>query len=168
MTFARGTRARAGAAGLALTLGVAALAFAFDRAVKWAVVELLDLETRLVIDIAPPWITLLMAWNRGANFGIGRGLAAWGWAAIALAISAGLLFWSLRLASPLQRAAIGLLVGGALSNALDRLIYGAVADFLNVSCCGLANPYAFHPADIFIFAGALGLILAPRSDKQEG
>ena len=159
--------ARAGAAGLALTLGVAALAFVFDRAVKWAVVEVLGLKTRLVIDVAPPWVTLLMAWNRGANFGIGRGMAAWGWVAIALAISAGLLIWSLRIASPLQRAAIGLLVGGALSNALDRLVYGAVADFFNVTCCGLANPFAFNPADIFIFLGALGLILAPRSDNQE-
>ncbi len=53
----------------------------------------------------------------------------------------------------------GLLVGGAIGNVIDRLLYGAVADFLNMSCCGFENPYAFNVADIAIFAGALGLIL---------
>ncbi len=53
----------------------------------------------------------------------------------------------------------GLLVGGALGNVIDRVIYGAVADFLNMSCCGIENPYSFNIADIAIFAGALGLVL---------
>ncbi len=39
------------------------------------------------------------------------------------------------------------------------LAYGAVADFLNMSCCGIENPYAFNVADIAIFAGAIGLVL---------
>jgi signal peptidase II len=52
-----------------------------------------------------------------------------------------------------------LLVGGALGNVVDRVIYGAVADFLNMSCCGFTNPYAFNVADISIFAGAIGLAL---------
>ena len=42
-------------------------------------------------------------------------------------------------------------------NVVDRVIYGAVADFLNMSCCGINNPYAFNVADIAIFAGAIGL-----------
>ena len=42
---------------------------------------------------------------------------------------------------------------------LRRLLYGAVADFLNMSCCGFENPYAFNIADISIFAGAIGLVL---------
>ena len=49
------------------------------------------------------------------------------------------------------------LVGGAIGNVIDRIIYGAVADFLNMSCCGFNNPYAFNVADIAIFAGAIGL-----------
>jgi signal peptidase II len=57
-------------------------------------------------------------------------------------------------------------VGGALGNALDRVLYGAVADFLNMSCCGIRNPYAFNLADVFIFAGAAGLIWLDGSDKQ--
>ena len=42
---------------------------------------------------------------------------------------------------------------------MDRVLYGAVADFLNLSCCGLDNPYAFNVADIAVFAGAVGLVL---------
>jgi signal peptidase II len=53
----------------------------------------------------------------------------------------------------------GLLVGGALGNVIDRIVYGAVADFLNMSCCGIENPYAFNVADISIFLGAVGLVL---------
>jgi signal peptidase II len=48
---------------------------------------------------------------------------------------------------------------GALGNVVDRVLYGAVADFLNMSCCGIENPYAFNIADIAIFLGAVGLVL---------
>jgi signal peptidase II len=158
----------AGLRGLRLTLAVAAVCFAFDRATKWGVVEVLDLRSRGIVPVAPPWIHLMMAWNTGANFGLGAGLGKMFWIALALAISAGLLIWSLRLGDMRQRLCVGLLVGGALGNALDRWIYGAVADFLNVTCCGLRNPYAFNPADIFIFAGAIGLVLfAPSPEPQD-
>jgi signal peptidase II len=60
----------------------------------------------------------------------------------------------------------GLLVGGALGNVIDRIVYGAVADFLNMSCCGIENPYAFNVADIAIFAGAIGLILFTGGDEK--
>ena len=66
----------------------------------------------------------------------------------------------------------GLVIGGAIGNVIDRLVYGAVADFLNMSCCGFENPYSFNVADISIFVGALGLILLtndvqPQSDSPE-
>jgi signal peptidase II len=51
---------------------------------------------------------------------------------------------------------------------VDRLLYGAVADFLNMSCCGFENPYAFNVADIAVFVGAVGLILfTGQGDKSE-
>jgi len=59
----------------------------------------------------------------------------------------------------------GLLIGGAAGNVIDRLVYGAVADFLNVTCCGIDNPFAFNVADISIFAGAFGLILFTGGKK---
>jgi signal peptidase II len=48
------------------------------------------------------------------------------------------------------------------------VVYGAVADFLNMSCCGIINPFAFNIADISIFAGAIGLVLFTDSgDKKK-
>ena len=52
-----------------------------------------------------------------------------------------------------------------LGNAVDRLVWGAVADFLNVTCCGLRNPWAFNVADIAIFVGAFGLIVTAGGKK---
>ena len=52
-----------------------------------------------------------------------------------------------------------------MGNVIDRLAFGAVADFLNMSCCGIENPYAFNVADIAIFAGAAGLALFAEAKK---
>ena len=57
---------------------------------------------------------------------------------------------------------VGAITGGALGNVWDRLSYGAVADFINMSCCGIRNPFAFNVADAAIFGGALLLVLAGR------
>ncbi|MEM1314939.1 MAG: signal peptidase II [Pseudomonadota bacterium] len=140
--------------------------FVFDRALKWWIVEGLDLKHRLVIEVAPPYLRLVMAWNEGANFGIGSALSRDVWIAVALIISAGLLAWATTMRDALRLVSVGLIVGGALGNALDRVVYGAVADFLNMSCCGIRNPFAFNPADIFIFAGAFGLILFDGREKS--
>ena len=86
---------------------------------------------------------------------------------VALVICAGVTLWLWR--SPHGRWAQlsgGLLVGGALANVADRLIYGHVLDFLNNSCCGLNNPFVYNLADVFIFAGALGLILFTGEPKS--
>ena len=110
-----------------------------------------------------------MAWNYGINFGLfaqASDSVRWVLIAVALVISAGVLWWIRK--DPPGRwglVAAGLLVGGALGNVVDRVIYGAVADFLNMSCCGIENPYAFNIADISIFAGALGLILFTSEKK---
>jgi signal peptidase II len=95
----------------------------------------------------------------------------WVLVAVALAISGWALWWLTR--SPQGRPAYiagGLLVGGALGNVIDRVLHQAVADFLNMSCCGIENPYAFNIADIAIFAGAAGLVLfaADGSGKRRG
>ncbi len=148
------------------TLAIAAAAFVADQASKIAVVHGLDLKTRMAIDVWPPFVNLVMAWNTGANFGLGNMLGQTFWVAVALGISAALLVWATRLDDRFRLACIGLLVGGAIGNAVDRVVYGAVADFLNMSCCGVRNPYAFNLADVLIFAGAAGLILREGSGKQ--
>jgi signal peptidase II len=143
------------------TLATALAIFAADQVSKWFVVIHLDLARLGAIDVLPPYLNLRMAWNTGVNFGL---LAAdsqvtrWALIAVALAICAGVMVWLQRSRPPLiARLAGGVLLGGALGNVIDRVIYGAVADFLNMSCCGISNPFSFNIADIAIFAGALGL-----------
>jgi signal peptidase II len=147
----------------------AVLAFGIDQLSKLVVVHLLDLKTRLALDVLPPLLNFRMGWNRGVNFGLfAQDSDALRWALIALAvgISAWLIHWARRLPRPLAQVSAGLIVGGALANALDRMIYGAVADFLNMSCCGIQNPFTFNIADIFIFAGAFGLIFFADEGKK--
>ena len=53
-------------------------------------------------------------------------------------------------------------LGGALGNIFDRVVHGAVVDFLNMSCCGIVNKYSFNLADLGIFIGVFGLVLFSR------
>ncbi len=147
--------------------------FGLDQALKLAIVQGLDLINRGEIDVLPPFLNLRMAWNYGVNFGLFAGQSdavRWVLITIALVISAWVIWW-MRSERGNWKAEVagGLLVGGALGNVIDRMVYGAVADFLNMSCCGIENPYAFNVADIAIFAGALGLVFfassAPKSGK---
>jgi signal peptidase II len=141
--------------------------FVLDQALKWLVVVRLDLINRGVIDVWPPFLTLRMAWNRGINFGLfGDYDLRWVLIAVALAICVWVVTWARSDRRWPVQVAGGLLVGGALGNVIDRITWGAVADFLNMSCCGIANPYAFNIADIAIFAGAFGLILVSGGKKD--
>ncbi len=146
--------------------------FVLDQLSKLAVVQGLDLLNRGEIDVLPPFLTFRMAWNQGINFGLlshGSDLARWGLVAVSLVISAWVVWWMRRERGNWKaELAGGLLVGGALGNIIDRIAYGAVADFLNMSCCGIENPYAFNVADIAIFAGALGLVLFAGGQAKGG
>ncbi|WP_323765961.1 signal peptidase II [Marinovum sp.] len=146
--------------------------FLLDQVSKIVVVHLLDLRTLGEIEVLPPFVTFRMAWNSGINFGLFSGhseAARMVLIAIALVIVGFVLVWVWR--DPpgrIGRISAGILVGGALGNVIDRLLYGAVADFLNMSCCGIDNPYAFNVADIAIFAGAFGLVIFTGSDGGKG
>jgi signal peptidase II len=152
-----------------LVFWVAAVIFVADQVVKYLVVHILDLAYLGAIDVFPPYLNLRMAWNYGINFGLfaqASDTVRWVLIAVALVISGGVLWWIRK--DPPGRwglVAAGLLIGGALGNVVDRVVYGAVADFLNMSCCGIENPYAFNIADISIFAGALGLVLFTSEKK---
>lgn len=142
---------------------IALLTLIADQALKFVVVHVLDLQTRLAIDVLPPFLNFRMAWNRGVNFGLfahDAGVMRWVLIALALAISAWVWVW-VRRDDPgaLVQISAGLVVGGALGNVIDRVVYGAVADFLNMSCCGFDNPFSFNIADVAIFAGAIGIVL---------
>jgi len=143
-----------------LRLGIGALtAFALGQISKIVVVHWLDLASIHVIPVAPPYLVFAMAWNEGINFGmLSRQSNRWLFVAVGLAATLAMALWARKTRGWIMPLAMGFVVGGALGNAFDRVIYGTVADFLNMSCCGISNPYSFNVADIFIFLGAALLI----------
>lgn len=151
-------------------LAVSALvAFLIDQISKYVVIHAWQLWRVREIDVLPPVLNFRYGENRGINFGLGDGMSVWVLVALAVAISVGVIVWAYR--NKLGRVAMisaGLLVGGAMANVLDRLIYGYVLDFLNNSCCGLNNPFVYNLADVFIFAGAIGLIFFAENPKTTG
>ncbi len=150
--------------------GMAAVILAIDRASKWAVVEWLGLRDIQRIDVWPGLLSLRMAWNRGVNFGLfstGAETMRWFLTGLAVALSVAVFVWAMRRNDARFSLGAGALIGGALGNAYDRVTYGAVADFLNVTCCGIVNPFAFNVADVAIFAGAATLALLPSAGSAD-
>jgi len=145
--------------------------FMLDQTSKYFVVHWLDLRSLGEIDVWPPFLNFRMAWNRGINFGLFSGDSDWvRWLliALALAICLWVLYWVRKENfGRLAYISAGILVGGALGNVLDRILYGAVADFLNMSCCGFENPFSFNVADVGVFVGAFGLIFFTGEKKPE-
>ena len=110
-----------------------------------------------------------MAWNKGINFGLfecDSAVQAYILTGISIAISTVFFIWLRNSTSLLIQILVSLVIGGALGNAIDRLLYGAVADFINVTCCGIRNPYSFNLADVFIFIGLIGLLIFNFDEKQ--
>jgi signal peptidase II len=117
---------------------------------------------------------IVMVWNRGVSFGMfnsGEEVTRWVLTALAVGVSIALVVWLSRVRSRLPAVAIGLVVGGALGNALDRVIRGAVADFFDFHVAGWSWP-AFNIADAAITVGVLLLVLdairTPRSTAKKG
>ena len=145
-------------------LAYAAYAFALvvivlDQLTKAWIISGLSLQEVGRIPVLPPILNFSWVENTGVSFGLfGGGEARWGLTIFSLVVSAGLAWWALKADRRLLVTAIGLVMGGALGNVVDRVAYGYVADFITMACCGFENPYSFNVADIAIFAGALGLV----------
>ncbi|MBX9633808.1 MAG: signal peptidase II [Magnetospirillum sp.] len=148
---------------------LAAIVVLLDQLSKWWVVETLmrppDLSetpfyTATRIEILP-FFDLVMAWNRGVSFGIFNTDGRWNAVALSvlsILIVGGLLTWMRKAPSPLVALALGGIIGGALGNVIDRIRWGAVADFLDVHAMGYHWP-AFNVADSAISVGAVVLVL---------
>ena len=139
-------------------LPVALSGFVIDRVSKIWIVDVIGLPVLGSVDVIPPYLNFRMAWNTGINFGLGSNgpeMTRWILIALAVVICVGLMWWVLRQGRRELSLAAGLVIGGALGNAWDRFQWGAVADFLNNSCCGFDNPFSYNLADVFVFAGAI-------------
>ena len=144
-------------------LAVAVAAAAIDQAAKLWLLFIYDLGGRGIVTLTP-FLDLLLTWNTGISYGLFRQEGPLGqWALLALkAIAVVLLWiWLSRAASKLTALSLGLIIGGAIGNAIDRLAYGAVADFVlfHVTTESFSfNWYVFNLADVAIVAGVVGLL----------
>ena len=138
-------------------LAAATMAFALDQGSKTLAINSPTLEQGIEV---LPVLNLVAVRNDGVSFGMLGGLAPW-WALVGLAlgIMAALLVWLWRTQSRLLGAGLGLILGGALGNVLDRLRHGGVTDFLDFHFAGYHWP-AFNLADSAIFLGVALLLSA--------
>ncbi|MBL8538159.1 MAG: signal peptidase II [Hyphomonadaceae bacterium] len=153
---------------LRLGLALAAVVFVFDQISKWLILGpgrfsppgcLEGGYGCRFIEISPIF-DLQMVWNRGVSFGLLRAsedIARWGLVALSFAISGVFLWWLRSAERRLTAVALGLVIGGALGNVIDRIRFGAVADFLDFN--GLWFPWVFNVADAAITVGAILLAL---------
>ncbi len=154
-----------------LGLGVAALTVLLDQAHKTWMLYVYDIGAKGTVTLTP-FFDLVLLWNRGISYGLlpqESTLGRWGLILFAFGASLALAAWLARLDSRLAAISIGLIIGGAIGNAIDRILYGAVADFFSFHAFGY-QWYVFNIADTAIVAGVVGLLYDSlfRGHKKAG
>jgi signal peptidase II len=142
-----------------LGLGVAALTLVADQAHKAWMLYVYDIGAKGTVRLAP-FFDLILVWNQGVSYGLfpqESGLGRWVLILFALTSALALFVWLARITSPLAAVCVGLIIGGAVGNAIDRILYGAVADFFSLHAFGF-EWYVFNVADTAIVAGVIGLL----------
>ncbi|AMA55934.1 signal peptidase II [Bradyrhizobium sp. CCGE-LA001] len=141
----------------------ALITLVLDQASKLWLLNVFELARRGVVKVTP-FFDLVLAWNIGISFGWLQNdsqaaqlalMAVKGVAVVALAI------WMARSHTLLATIALGLIIGGAIGNGIDRLAYGAVVDFalFHIDIGGKTyNWYVFNLADVAIVAGVAALL----------
>lgn len=133
--------------------------FVADQASKLWLLFGFDLAQFGPVDFGP-YVEFVLAWNRGISYGLFQQETDWGrWILVVLSLAAvvWLSRWMWREPSRLGVVALALIIGGALGNAVDRIAYGAVADFVHLHY-GDFSWYIFNIADAAIVAGVIGLL----------
>lgn len=147
-------------------LSLAAIVFVLDQVTKEIV---LAVQASLPVAVLP-FFNLVLVWNQGVSFGMFGGddaLSPVILVGVAVLVSAGLLYWLWRETHGLAAMALGLVLGGAIGNVVDRLRHGAVVDFLDFHLAGHHWP-SFNVADSAIVVGAVLLAAGGLvSRKQE-
>ncbi len=143
---------------LSTGIGIAVAVVGLDQLTKWWIVETVMKPPR-AIEITS-FFNLVMGWNRGISFGFLNNdspMNSWVLPLVTVLIVCFLAVWLVRAGYILVATALGLIIGGALGNLIDRIRYGAVADFLDFHAFGYHWP-AFNVADAAITAGAAVLV----------
>lgn len=153
-------------------LAVTAFAFAFivvvlDQLTKAWIVSGLDLREAGRVEVWPPILNLTWVENRGVSFGLfGDGSARWMLSLFSVVVAGILGWWALRADRRLLITAIGLVMGGAIGNVIDRIRFGFVVDFIDFSGTKLF-PWVFNIADSAITIGVVLLILDSLLSERE-
>jgi signal peptidase II len=134
--------------------------FVLDQAHKWWMINVYDIGARAPVEITS-FFDLVFVKNKGISYGMlaqdGHG-GQWALAAFAVVTSIGLWLWLVHgTINRLIAVSLGLIIGGALGNALDRVALGGVADFFHFHV-GTWSWYVFNVADVAIVAGVAGLL----------
>ena len=144
-------------AGLWLSLLLGLAAFAADRLHKYVQMDLLAWPEGRFVPVLP-FLDLGFIYNRGVSFGLLGSLPLWAVGAVVAIALMALVVWWARSASALVRVGLAICIGGALSNAVDRWLFGAVADFFWLHLGDLSF-FVFNVADAAITLGVCLLLL---------
>lgn len=143
-----------------LAFAVIVLTMAVDQLHKWWMLSVYDIESKGRVTVAP-FLDLVYVKNIGISYSLFNQASMTGQyllVAFAVAASFGLWLWlNWSRGSRLMALSLGLIIGGALGNAIDRLHLGGVADFFSFHAYGF-HWYVFNIADVAIVAGVIGLL----------
>jgi signal peptidase II len=149
-----------GARQLKLGLWIALIILVVDQAHKWWMIEVYEIAEKGRVVVAP-FLNLVYVINRGISYGLfaqGDQAGQYMLSGFAVIVSIALVVWLWRSRhSGIAVVAIGLIIGGAIANAIDRLHLGGVADFFDFHINGF-HWYVFNIADVAIVAGVVGLM----------
>ena len=139
--------------------GFAILIIVVDQLTKAWVLSGLDLRELGRVPVRPPILNFTWVEHRGVSFGLfGDGSARWMLSAFSVVVAGILGWWALKADRRLLVSAIGLIMGGAIGNVIDRIRFGFVVDFLDFSGTGVF-PWVFNVADSAITIGVILLVL---------
>jgi signal peptidase II len=131
----------------------------FSRLVDLALIRASEAQLPAEVKIGP-FITIVLTWNTGISYGWFPQVGPFGqWALLGVKAMAVVLLWVwlAHATSRLTALALALIIGGAIGNAIDRALHGAVVDFVLLHA-GTFRWYVFNLADVAIVAGVIGLL----------
>ncbi|WP_343234547.1 signal peptidase II [Microvirga splendida] len=142
-----------------LGFSFALITLVFDQATKLYTFYIYNLPVKEPVELTS-FINLIVVWNRGISYGLfqqSSDLGRWVLIVVSILAAIGLSVWIRRTPAKLLAASLGLIVGGAVGNVIDRLWFGAVFDFIQFHI-GSWSWYVFNVADAAIVAGVVGLL----------
>ena len=138
--------------------GFALLVILIDQLTKAWIISGIDLREIGRVEVWPPIFNFTWVENRGVSFGLfGDGSARWMLSLFSIVVAGILGWWALKADRRLLISAVGLIMGGAIGNVIDRIRFGYVVDFIDVSGIGFF-PWIFNVADSAITVGVVLLI----------